>query len=171
MDFLSLAKKRYSLRKFDQKQVEEEKINKIIEAGYIAPTAHNYQPQKIYILKTQKSLDKIRELTSHTFNAPLVLLVGYDINLAWKNNYIENKDSGIMDVSIVTTHMMLEACDLGLESLWALSFDPRQIEKAFDIEDNIKIECILSIGYPREEAKPSRLHEAYRDLSEIIEEL
>ena len=85
MEFLKLAEQRYSERAFDKSRViEEEKLSKILEAGRIAPTACNFQPQKIYVIKSSDALWKAAKLT-HTYEAPIVLLVCYDMNVVWKN--------------------------------------------------------------------------------------
>ena len=77
MDFLDLAKKRYTVRKYLPKQVEQEKLDLILEAGRLAPTAVNYQPQRIIVLNTPENLEKIKQFT--TFN--------YDVKLAnWQRN-------------------------------------------------------------------------------------
>ena len=85
MEFLELVKQRYSERYFDKTPIEQEKIDKILEAGRLVPTACNYQPQKLYILKTKKALDLAAKVTPYTYNSPLIILVCYDKNEVWKN--------------------------------------------------------------------------------------
>jgi len=63
MDFLELARKRYSVRNYSDRPVEEEKLLKILEAGRLAPTAVNYQPQKIFVLKSAEAIEKLRSVT------------------------------------------------------------------------------------------------------------
>lgn len=77
MDFLELCKNRYSVRKFSGRTVEDEKLEKILEAGRLAPTAKNSQSQRIFVLKTESSLQKIYEATPMAYNAPVVLAVCY----------------------------------------------------------------------------------------------
>ncbi|MBR4274458.1 MAG: nitroreductase family protein, partial [Bacilli bacterium] len=118
MEFLKLAEQRYSERAFDKAHpIEEEKLSKILEAGRLAPTACNLQPQKVYVLKTEDSLWKAAKLT-HTYDAPIVLLVCYDLNTVWKNSREEGYNAGEQDASIVATSMMFEAEDLGIHSIW-----------------------------------------------------
>lgn len=78
MDFLEFSRKRFSVRSYSEKPIEDEKIQKILQAAIIAPTAVNYQPQKIYVLKSDEALRKIRGITRSTYNAPLVLLICSD---------------------------------------------------------------------------------------------
>lgn len=172
MDFLEFSRKRYSVRSYSDKPVENEKIQKILKASLIAPTAVNYQPQKIYVLKSDEALNKIRRITKSTYNAPLVFLICSDTERSWHSPFVEGYDSGEMDTSIVCTHMMLEAEDLGLGSVWVLLFDPAMVKKAFNLPDNIKPVCLLPVGYPSEIAAPYRpWHDTFRSLEDTVEEL
>ena len=85
MDFFTLAKNRYSVRKFSERSVEPEKLEKVLEAARVAPTAHNYQPFRIYVLKSKDAIAKIRELTPCAFNAPIVLMVTICRDEQWVN--------------------------------------------------------------------------------------
>ena len=99
MDFLELAEKRYSVKNFTDKPVEEDKIRKILKAGMLAPTAKNNQPQKIYILKSQKALEMINTLSPCIYGAKTVFLIGYDRNLEWNNPEENGIHSGVEDAS------------------------------------------------------------------------
>ena len=167
MDFLSLAKQRYSCRSFLDKKVEKEKIDKILEAGRIAPTAVNFQPQRILVLDDKERLYKLSECTKFGWNAPVILVVCYDKNISWKRKY-DGKDEGIIDASIVTTHMMLEAQDLGLGTTWIGSFDPSKVREIYSIPENLEIVALLPIGYPSEDATPSPMHDKRNSLDEIV---
>lgn len=87
MDFLELAKERYSVRKFSDKKVEREKLDAILEAGRCAPTAVNYQPQRILVLESPEALEKLKGCTPYHFHAPLALLVCYDREASWKRSH------------------------------------------------------------------------------------
>src|SRR5699024_6516127 len=109
MEFLHLAEDRYSVRSFSDHPVEQEKIDQILKVGQFAPTAVNYQPQKIYVLKSKEALQKIRSLTRFVYDAPVVLMLCADQTKVWKSPVEKGYDTGEMDVSIVCTYMMLEA--------------------------------------------------------------
>lgn len=166
MEFLELAKKRYSCRSFLEKKVEKEKIEKILEAGRVAPTAVNYQPQRIIVLQEKEQLEKLSNCTIYGWNAPVILVVCYDKNISWKRKY-DGKDEGIVDASIVTTHMMLEIADLGLGTTWIGSFDPEKVKETYKIPENYEVVALLPIGYPTEDAKPAAMHEKRNTLEEI----
>ncbi|GAB6085929.1 nitroreductase family protein [Alkaliphilus crotonatoxidans] len=164
MDFLELAKNRYSVRKFSDVKVEKEKLNMILEAGRVAPTAVNYQPQRILVLNSDEDLSKLEHCTPYRFQQTLALLVCYDENVSWKRKY-DNKDSGDIDASIVATHMMLEAANLGIGSTWVGHFDPQAIRETFNIPANIIPVVLLLLGYPSDDASPHPYHSKRLDLS------
>lgn len=157
MDFLELAKKRYSVRKFSDRKVESEKIELILEAAKLAPTARNLQPQRLLVINDEKSLNKIKICTPYHFDAPLAILVCYDKNESWKRKY-DDANSGEMDASIVTTHMILEITNLGLGSTWVGNFDPEKIRSAFNLPDNFIPAALLPIGYESEDSEPNLNH-------------
>ena len=158
MDFLDLARERYSCRYFDtEKQIEQEKIDKILEVARLAPTGRNSQSQRILVLTDKEKLDKLGGCTQYGWGAPLVMIVCYDKNESWKRGY-DGADGGIIDASIVTTHMMMEVAELGLGSTWVGAFDPSKAREIYSVPENYEIVAILPIGYPSEDAHPSRLH-------------
>lgn len=169
-DFLTLARARWSVRSFSSRPIEKDKLELILKAGQVAPTAVNYQPQKIYILQSPEALRKIRAITKSTYNAPTVLLVCYDSRLSWKSPFVDGYDCGEMDASIVCTHMMLEAWNIGIGSCWVLLFDPALVKNAFDLPPYIVPVCLLPIGYAAPNARPyAPWHDTFRPLSETVE--
>lgn len=171
MDFLELAKNRYSERHFDgTRPVEEEKLSQILEAGRIAPTACNYQPQRVYVLESEEALNTAARMT-RTFDAPTVLLVCYDMDTVWTNPHdqrYENFNSGEQDASIVAASMMFEAEDLGIHSIWLRGFDSKTVSEGFNLPDTIVPVMMLAIGYPAEHSKPAHLHATRKDLSKTV---
>lgn len=167
MDFLNLAKKRYSCRSFLKKKVEKEKIEKILEAGRVAPTAVNFQPQRILVLDDEEKLSRLNECTKYGWGVPIVMVICYDKTISWKRQY-DNKDEGIVDASIVATHMMLEIQDLGLGTTWIGSFDPEKVREIYKIPENLEIISLMPVGYPAEDAKPSSSHEKRNSMEEMV---
>lgn len=173
MDFNELAQARYSCRKFNDRVVEDDKLNTILEAGRLAPTATNAQPVTVLVLKSEESLNKLRALTRMTYNAKTILVVCYNTDISWKaKNYNDDFDAGDMDASIVTTHMALAAKSVGVESLWARAFNAADVAKAFDLPENVHVACILDLGYAdAEQGGPSPRHEARKPMAEFAKEL
>lgn len=171
MDFLELAADRYSVRSYSDRPIEPEKMERILKAGQLAPTAVNFQPQKIYVLKSPEAIGKIRSLTRFAYDAPVVLLVCADKTKVWRSPSEHGYDTGEMDASIVCTHMMLEAWALGIGSVWVRGFDSRQVAKVFDLPEQVQPICLLPIGYPSDESVPyEEWHSTFRPLNETVEE-
>jgi len=170
MTFLDLATERFSVRKFSDRQIEKDLLQKIIQAAKVAPTAVNYQPQKLYVLKSKDSMSRLAAIRP-MFGAPVAVIVCYDENISWKNGRDNGHDSGEVDAAIVTTHMMLQAWELGIGSCWIGAFSPTEVAKEFGIPANEHPVAILPLGYPADDCQPSDRHLAYRELSEFVKEL
>ena len=171
MSFLELAKSRYSVRDFSDKPVELEKLDLILEAGKIAPTAKNNQPQKVYVVQSEEGIAKLNELTRCIYGAKTVILVCKDTELEWNNPLEEGITSGDTDVGIVVTHMMLEAWELGIASCWVGFFPPTETQKAFDLPENEIPVALLPIGYAAEGVEPAPRHTLYRDGAKEVKSL
>jgi nitroreductase len=157
MDFQTLSAARYSLRKFSPAPVEEEKLALILESGRNAPTAHNNQPQRIFVLQSPEALEKADACTSMHFHAPMTLVVAYDPEAAWKREH-DGKNHGEIDAAIAVTQMMLQAADLGLGTTYVGMFEPEKLLEAFPEMAGLMPIAMLPLGYPAENARPSRLH-------------
>ena len=164
MTFMELAKSRYSVRGFSDAPVEEEKLAAILEAGRIAPTACNNQPQHIYVAKSADAIAKLRTISPCTYNSNLILIICYD-------TAVQAAHFGEQDASIVCTHMMLEAWEQGVGSCWVGMFNAEALVKAFDLPENIRPIALLPLGYAAEGVQPAPLHTAYRDYAATITEL
>lgn len=167
MDFIKLATDRYSVRKFSDKPLGKEIIDKILEAGHIAPTGCNYQPQRILVINSEESLAKLKDCTRCHFDAPCAMLVCYNKDECWTRPY-DSVQSGAVDASIVTTHMMLEAAELGVGSTWVMHFNPFKMREAFEIPENIEPVALLVMGYPASDAVPNERHSVYRPIDETV---
>lgn len=150
MDFLQLAKQRHSVRKYKKQNIEDEKVFYILEAGRVAPTAANAQPQKILMIRTEKGLNKAAKAVK-TFNAPLIFIVCGDKKAAWTRPH-DSKNMLDIDTSIVTDHMMLAAQSIGISTCWMTHFDPDILRKEFNIPEDFEPINILLAGYSDETA-------------------
>ncbi len=168
MSFLELAKKRCSVRKFDGTPVSDEQLATILQAGRIAPTACNIQSQRIIVCNTDEALAKVKASTKYHFDAPLVLVICYNKAKSWKRSDFDGADYGIVDATIVTTHMMLAAADIGLGSTWVGYFDPAKAREVFELADDEEVIAFLPIGTPHPDYKPSALHDKRLSLQETV---
>ena len=167
MDFEEVIKNRYSCKKYSDKKVEKEKLDKILEAGRLAPTAKNLQEYHIYVIQSEKNLKKVDEVTPCRYGASTVLLVTYD-----KTNVFTypggSRDSGIEDATIVATHMMLAAKNQGVESCWINFLDPDITHKKFRLPAKEEVLMMLDISYPAEDCEINPLHDKRKELSETV---
>ncbi len=174
MSFFELASARYSERHFDPRPVEQEKIDKILEAGRTSPTAHNYQPQRIYVMQSEEALKKVRSIRVSHFNAPLMILVCYDVETVWRNpddQCYDNYCSGEQDAAIVAATMMYEAEELGVHNVWLRGFDSRQVAEVLDLPKNHIPVMMFAMGYPSDRTRPSHLHFQRKPMEETVTEL
>ena len=160
MNFLELAKKRYSVRSYTSQKVETEKLDKILQAAHVAPTAANLQPIHLIAVQGKDGLEKIGK-AANIYGAPLAIIVCADHNKAWVRPF-DREQTADIDASILTDHMMIEATELGLGSVWVCYFKPDIIRKEFNLPDNLEPVNILAIGYSNEEAADPERHSQTR---------
>lgn len=168
MTFLELAKARYSVRSFKNQPIEDEKLNLILEAGHVAPTACNNQPQKIYVAKSEDARKKLASVCTCTFDAPVILVVCYDRTRDAKSRLMPGYGFGETDATIVCTHMMLEAAELGIGSCWVGRFNAVQVSETLGLPENVTVSALLPMGYPADNAVPQPRHTQYRDPGDIV---
>ncbi len=167
MEFKEVVKRRYSCKKFSDRQVEPEKLQAILEAGRLAPTAKNLQEQHIYVIQSDEMLAKVDAVTPCRYNAPTVVAVAFD-----RTNVFtypgEKRDSGVEDASIVATHMILAAADEGVDSCWLNFLDPELTAKELGLPENEEILMLMDLGYAAEGAGPLPNHDSRKPLSETV---
>ena len=167
MEFKEVIKNRYSCKKYGTQKVEKEKLEAILEAGRLAPTAKNLQEQHIYVVESPEALAKIDKATPCRYGAPTVLVVSFD-----KNNVFtypgEKRDSGVEDAAIVATHLILAAADEGVDSCWLNFFDPDALAKDLGLPENEEVLMLLDLGYAADGAGPLPTHDNRKPLSETV---
>lgn len=167
MDFEKVIDERYSVRDFKPEHLTKSVIDKILKAGHKAPTGCNFQPQRILVLNTDESIEKLKECTKCHFNAPTAMLVCHNKEESWKRVY-DGALSSPVDAVIVTTYMMLAAQNEGVGTCWVMHFNPVAMRENFNIPNNIEPVALLVMGYPAEQAKPLDMHFKFRPMDEIV---
>ena len=168
-DFLTLATERYSVRHFSDTPVEQEKIDLIIEAGRVAPTAVNSQPQKIYVAKSPEVMAKLNKVSPCMYGAQQCFIMCYNDDTVCKRG--ENGNYGDIDVTIVLTHMMLQAAELGIGTCIVGYFEPERLVSELGLPENVHPVLLMPFGYAAEDAAPSPRHTEYRSLEETVKYL
>jgi nitroreductase len=166
--FLELAAARYSVRSFCPRAIEPEKLSQVLSAARLAPTACNNQPQRIKVISAPADLAKADECTPCRFGAPVLLLVCYDKTVCWRHPENSGLISGVVDASIVATHLMMAAQDAGLGSCFVMKFDAAKASALFGLPENCVPVAMLPIGYPAADAAPSDRHGARFDMDTFL---
>ncbi|HHY82826.1 MAG TPA: nitroreductase [Clostridiales bacterium] len=168
MSFLDVAKKRCSVRNYLPKDVEEEKLLKVLEAARVAPSACNLQPWQIIVVRDfQLKLELYESYPREWFaKAPVILVVCVDHSQSWKR--FDGKDYGDVDATIAADHMTLAAADLGLGTCWIGAFDANKCRKALDLPGHMEPIAMLPLGYPAKTDSPDRHETRRKSLDEII---
>ena len=170
MEFQKVIENRYSCKKYSDRPVEADKLNAILNAGRLAPTAKNLQEQRVYVVRSAEALAKIDAMTPCRYGAPIVLVVAFDRSNVF--TYPGGKrDSGVEDATIVATHMLLAAADQGVDSCWLNFLDPEKLAEALGLPENEEILMVMDLGYAAEGAGPLPNHASRKPLSETVAEL
>ena len=166
LNFIELIRTRHSVRDYNPDPVPDELLSQILEAGRLAPTGANKQPQRLIVVREKSGLDKIKK-AANAYNAPLVIIICADHDKVWKRPY-DGKMITDIDASIVTDHMMLMATELGLGTVWICYFKPDVIKSEFNLPDNTEPVNILAIGYENEELGNTRPRTSRKPLEAIV---
>lgn len=170
MDFVSLAKARYSCRKLSDKPVEKEKIDKIIEVILSAPTACNIQPFRVWVIQSEDIIEKISKTTNFTFGAKTILALGTKTDKAWVRPF-DGMNYADVDGAIVGTQIMLEVQELGLGTTWVGYFDAPMLKSMVPEMQGYNMIALFPIGYPADDAAPAPMHEKTKPADELIKRL
>ncbi|MBN2616006.1 MAG: nitroreductase family protein [Bacteroidales bacterium] len=169
MEFYQLIKQRESVRSYDpQKKVSIETVHRILDAGRIAPSAHNRQPWTFVVVSSEEMLKKVRPCYHREWfqNAPQILVIVGDKSKAW----VRQKD-GInsieTDLAIAMDHIVLAAENEGVGTCWILAYDYEILAKAIGLKENETIFSITPLGYP-EEGYHKRNNKIRKSLEEVV---
>ncbi len=169
MDFLQLAKSRYSVRHFTNKQVEIDKLEQVLEAGRMAPSAVNFQPWHFIVVNDHQLIDQLHQCYHREwFNTAQCCIVACgNHEQGWKRA-ADGKDHTNIDVSIAIDHMTLQAAALDLGTCWVCNFDLYKVKTLFNLPDHIEPVALLPIGYPDPEHAQSLRIKKRKPLDEVV---
>ena len=167
MDFSELIRQRFSVLDYLHQPVSPELVRSILDAGLAAPTACNFQPQRILVIDDDVSRAKLSRVVPSRVYVPLAFLVCYDSRECWVRP-MDGKSSGEIDAAIVTTHMMLQATALGLGSIWVMSWDPAQIKQEFSLDGHLEPTALLVVGHKSPDATPHKGHFISKTPEEVV---
>ena len=147
--------------------MEQDKVDRILEAGRIAPTAVNKQPVHIWAVSDPTMLEAIKGVTRSYYGAPLILVVGCCPAEAWVRRY-DGKNGAEVDGAIVATYLMLAAENEGLDTLWVGSFDPVLLKGVLPGTEGYELVAMINVGYASKEFSPSPMHSHRKTIGELL---
>jgi nitroreductase len=151
MEYDDLIKKRYSVRHYLSRPVEKEKLEKVLEAAQLAPTAVNKQPFRFIVIETEGKEDILKQIYPANWftEAPLVICACTIPSQAWTRRdgkcYVE------VDTTIAMDHLILAATNQGLGTCWIAAFDVRAAKKILNIPEGVEPLLFTPLGYPADE--------------------
>ena len=152
MEYFELIEKRHSVRAYKPDAVEDEKLQKILEAGRLAPTACNLQAFKLYVIKTQGNEDALRKIYGREWfiQGPYVIAICSMPEKNWVRS--DGKNYADVDATIVMDHMILAATALGLGTCWIGAFKPQAAREFLGLDSSLEPVAFTPIGYPADGA-------------------
>jgi len=170
MEYTDLIHTRESVRNYDpSRPVPKHILEKILDAGRLAPSAHNNQPWKFLVISSSAILEKVRACYHRDWlkDAPHILVVLGLRNIAWVRDY-DGYNSIETDVAIAMTHIILASENEGVGTCWIAAYDPTLLKKALNLDDNQLVFGITPLGYPKPGFKKTLLKKR-KPLSDIVE--
>ena len=165
MEFDKVIQSRETVRKFDGKKPTEKELGAILEAGRLAPTAMNAQPQRIFVLSSEEALAKMDKVHRGRYGAGMALLVCVDTDVAAS---INNEIHPDVDGAIVATHMMLKAADIGVDTVWLGIFNGKEVKEEFGLSSNLVPVCFLDLGFRTPDYAGSPMHKKRNPIENMI---
>ena len=166
MNFLDLVKKRYAVRDYDSREVEQDKLDYILECVRLAPSAVNFQPWRIKVAKSGEELERIHTVYHQPWykKAPCVIVVCANHSVSWHRR-ADGKDHADIDAAIATEHLCLAAAEQGLGTCWVCNFDVNLCKEVLNLPDNIEPIVLIPMGYPLTEDVPEKKRKTLDEIS------
>lgn len=157
MDFLKLVELRQSYRKFNDKEIEEEKLKKCLEAGRLAPSASNSQPWTFVVIKDKNLKNEVAQNTYgplKSFNkfvpqSNIIIAIIQEKKkiLTEIGGRIKDKDYALIDIGIAAEHICLQAAEEGIGSCMLGWFDEKKVKQLLNVPENKNIPLLIAMGY------------------------
>ena len=153
MGFLELVKNRYSCRAYQPRQVEQEKLDYIMECVRLAPSAVNRQPWRFRLVSSEKEKEKLQQCYNRDWfkTAPMYIIASVLHDEEWVR--ADGKHHGNIDIAIAVEHLCLAATEQGLATCWVCNFDATLCRNLFSIDGEEEPAVLIPLGYAADEAK------------------
>ncbi len=156
MDFLNLVKNRYSCRAYKALNVEEEKLDYILECVRFAPSAVNKQPWRFHIVSSGEDKAKLQQCYNRDWfkTAPMYIIASVLHDEEWVRS--DGKHHGDIDIAIAVEHLCLAATEQGLATCWVCNFDAALCKEYFGLSENEEPAVLIPLGYAADEQKEKK---------------
>ncbi|MGC9467301.1 MAG: nitroreductase family protein [Anaerolineae bacterium] len=157
MEFFELIEKRYSVRAYKSDPVEDSKLEKVLQAARLAPTAANRQPIRVIVIETAGREEDLARIYGQRWfaEAPLVLCVCGIEAEAWMRSH-DGKNYMDVDAAIVMDHIVLAATALGLGTCWVAAFDPEAAREVLQLPKGVEPIVFTPLGYADDTPRAKR---------------
>ncbi len=155
MDVYKAIRSRRSIREYESRNVEEDKLNRVLESGRLSPSAGNRQERRFVIIRearTRKALSEAAKGQVFVAQAPVVIAA-----CSVESEYVMScgQLAYPIDTAIAVDHMTLQAVEEGLGTCWIGAFDEQKVKEILNIPDNVRVVTLLPLGYPRAVPHPT----------------
>ena len=155
MEVMEAIKTRRSIRSYQDKMIEDDKLHLILEAGRLAPSASNRQEWKFVVVKEKEARRKLAVAArgqSFIGEAPVVIVA---CARETEHTMLCGQKSYPIDIAIAVDHMTLKAVEEGLGTCWVGAFREDEVKKILNIPEEVRVVCLLPIGYPQNIPEPT----------------
>ena len=168
MDFSTLAKTRFSCRKYLPEMPSDQLISDVLEIARVAPSAANFQPWKFIVLNEKSILDKVKSTYGRPWlsSAPMIIVACGNHQSSWKRD--DGKDHCDIDLAIAIDHITLAATSLGLATCWICKFDAKMAAGILELPPNWEAVALIPIGFPDGDPDTERHEKLRKPLDEIV---
>lgn len=155
MSFYEVIKKRCSIRSYKPNPVEEEKLNRILEAARMAPSAANRQPICFVIIKDEKTKQQLKRVYDEKwfYTAPIIVCVCSIPEKAWIRS--DGRNYADIDAAIAMDHLILAATEEGLATCWVAAFKVSILKSLLKLPPGVEPIAMTPIGYPQDIPEPT----------------
>jgi nitroreductase len=156
MQFVELATKRYSVRSYKAEPVEDDKLQSVLQAARLAPTAANRQAFRLIVIPTKSRESELLRIYNRSWfvQAPVVICICAIPNEAWVRS--DGKNYSDVDAAIVMDHLILAGADLGLGTCWVGAFDPVAAREVLGIPEQAEPIAFTPLGYPADQSRAKK---------------
>lgn len=164
MEFLNLIERRYSVRAYKPDPVEDDKLQGLLEAARLAPSAANRQALRFIVIHTEGREEELQRIYNRDWfvQPPLVICACGIPSENWVRK--DSKNYNDVDVAIAMDHLILAATDAGLGTCWIADFDANAAREVLHLPDDVEPIAFTSLGYPAVQPGPKKR----KDLSELV---